>query len=230
MQSVDTQLEDLRDRILRAARDAGREPGSVRLVAVSKTRTADDIRRVARAGVRDVGENYVAEALPKIAALADCGLTWHFIGAIQSNKTRDIALHFDWVHTVDREKIARRLSDQRPATLDPLNVLIQVNVDREPQKAGVAEERLAELAGYVATLPRLRLRGLMGIPRESAVAEEQHATFRRLAQLFASCRPAHADDWDSLSMGMSADFEIAISEGATLIRLGTAIFGPRTNG
>jgi pyridoxal phosphate enzyme (YggS family) len=230
MQSVDTQLEDLRDRILRAARDAGREPGSVRLVAVSKTRTADDIRRVARAGVRDVGENYVTEALPKIAALADCGLTWHFIGAIQSNKTRDIALHFDWVHTVDREKIARRLSDQRPATLDPLNVLIQVNVDREPQKAGVLEERLAELARYVATLPRLRLRGLMGIPRESAVAEEQRTAFRRLAQLFASCRPAREGDWDSLSMGMSADFEIAISEGATLIRLGTAIFGPRTNG
>lgn len=230
MQSVDTPLEDLRERIARATRDAGRQPDSVRLVAVSKTRTADDIRRVARAGVRDVGENYVTEALPKIAALTDCDLTWHFIGAIQSNKTRDIAMHFDWVHTVDREKVARRLSDQRPAALHPLDVLIQVNIDREPQKAGVPEERLAELARYVASLPRLRLRGLMGLPRESAAAEERRAAFHRLAQLFSSCRPASAADWDSLSMGMSADFEIAISEGATLIRLGTALFGPRTNG
>ena len=228
MQSVDSNIEHVRERIASAARSAGRGAESVRLVAVSKTRGPDDIRRVARAGVRDVGENYVAEALPKIAALVDCDLTWHFIGAIQSNKTRDIALHFDWVHTVDREKIARRLSDQRPPTLDPLNVLIQVNVDREPQKAGVPEERLAELVQYVALLPRLRLRGLMTMPRETAAADEQRTAFHRLAQLFDTVRPLQTGSWDSLSMGMSADFEVAISEGATLVRLGTAIFGQRT--
>jgi len=146
---------------------------------------------------------------------------------IQSNKTRDIASAFDWVHTVDRERIARRLSEQRPADAPRLNVLLQVNVDREPQKAGVMEERLAELAEYVAGLPRLRLRGLMAIPRETSDPHEQRAAFQRLAQAFARLTMPERDDWDSLSMGMSADFEIAVSEGATLVRLGTAIFGPR---
>lgn len=228
MQSVERNLEQLRARIARAVQESGRAPDAVRLVAVSKTRSADDIRRLARAGVRDVGENYVSEALPKIAALADCDLTWHFIGAIQSNKTREIAEHFAWVHTLDREKIARRLSEQRTALRAPLNVLIQVNVDHEPQKAGIAPERLAELARYVATLPHLVLRGLMAIPAETTSVEAQRDAFRRLARLFAAARPAEASRWDSLSMGMSADFEAAIAEGATLIRLGTSLFGPRT--
>jgi pyridoxal phosphate enzyme (YggS family) len=198
------------------------------LIAVSKTRSVDAIRQVARCGVSDFGENYVGEALPKIDALAEANLTWHFIGAIQSNKTRDIARRFQWVHTVDRERIAQRLSDQRPDTTAPLDVLLQVNLDREPQKAGVSEERLAELAAYVAALPRLRLRGLMAIPRESDDRTVQRDAFRRLAIAFERVRPPGLGTWDSLSMGMTADFEVAIREGATMIRLGTAIFGPRS--
>jgi len=229
MQSVHSRIDSIRERIATATLAARREIDSVRLIAVSKTRSADEIRQVAETGVSDFGENYVDEALPKIAALKDLPLRWHYIGAIQSNKTRDIAAAFDWVHTIDREKIARRLSDQRPAGSPALNVLLQVNVDREPQKAGVMEERLAELASYVAGLPRLRLRGLMAIPRETTDPDMQRAAFRHLARAFARLRLAGHDDWDSLSMGMSADYEIAIAEGATLIRLGTAIFGPRTS-
>jgi len=232
MQSVERQvaasLAEIRVRIATAARAAGRDPAAVRLVAVSKTRDAEEIRQVAGCGVRDFGENYVDEALRKIDALRDMNLTWHFVGAIQSNKTRDIALRFQWVHTVDRERIAKRLSDQRPDSSAPLDVLLQVNVDREPQKAGVSEERLAELAAYVAALPRLRLRGLMAIPRESADRKVQRDAFRRLALAFKRVRPPGRDTWDSLSMGMTADFEVAIAEGATIIRLGTAIFGPRS--
>ena len=232
MQSVERQvaasLAEIRVRIATAARAAGRDPAAVRLVAVSKTRDAEEIRQVAGCGVRDFGENYVDEALRKIDALRDMNLTWHFVGAIQSNKTRDIALRFQWVHTVDRERIAKRLSDQRPDSSAPLDVLLQVNVDREPQKAGVSEERLAELAAYVAALPRLRLRGLMAIPRESADRKVQRDAFRRLALAFKRVRPPGLDTWDSLSMGMTADFEVAIAEGATIIRLGTAIFGPRS--
>ena len=232
MQSVERQvaasLAEIRVRIATAARAAGRDPAAIRLVAVSKTRDAEEIRQVAGCGVRDFGENYLDEALPKIDALRDMNLTWHFVGAIQSNKTRDIALRFQWVHTVDRERIAKRLSDQRPDSSAPLDVLLQVNVDREPQKAGVSEERLAELAAYVAALPRLRLRGLMAIPRESADRKVQRDAFRRLALAFERVRPPGLDTWDSLSMGMTADFEVAIAEGATIIRLGTAIFGPRS--
>jgi PLP dependent protein len=231
MQSVErpasATLAAIRARIAAAARAAGRDPAAIRLIAVSKTRSADEIRQVAASDVSDFGENYLAEALPKIDALADARLTWHFVGAIQSNKTRDIAHRFQWVHTVDRERIAKRLSDQRPDSSAPLDVLLQVNVDREPQKAGVSEERLAELAAYVATLPRLRLRGLMAIPRESADRTVQRDAFRRLARAFEQARPPGLDTWDSLSMGMTADFEVAIAEGATMIRLGTAIFGPR---
>ena len=231
MQSVErpvsASVSEIRARIASAARAAGRDPGKIRLIAVSKTRSAADIRQIARCGVSDFGENYLAEALPKIDALADANLTWHFIGAIQSNKTRDIASRFQWVHTVDRERIAKRLSDQRPDSSAPLDVLLQVNVDREPQKAGASEERLAELVAYVATLPRLRLRGLMAIPRESADPAVQRDAFRRLAAAFERVRPPGLDTWDSLSMGMTADFEVAIAEGATMVRLGTALFGLR---
>jgi len=225
--SVAAAISEIRARIVSAARAANRDPASIKLIAVSKTRTAEDIRQVAALHVSDFGENYVAEALPKIDALADAGLTWHFIGAIQSNKTRDIATRFQWVHTVDRERIAKRLSDQRPHSSAPLDVLLQVNVDREPQKAGASEERLAELVAYVMALPRLRLRGLMAIPRESADRTVQRDAFRRLASAFERVRPPGLDTWDTLSMGMTADFEIAIPEGATMIRLGTAIFGAR---
>jgi len=225
--SVSASIAEIRARIANAARAAGRDAAAIRLIAVSKTRSAADIRQVARCGVSDFGENYVAEALPKIDALTDANLTWHFVGAIQSNKTRDIASRFQWVHTVDRERVAKRLSDQRPDSSAALDVLLQVNVDREPQKAGASEDRLAELAAYVATLPRLRLRGLMTIPRESADRAAQRDAFRRLARAFESARPPGLDTWDTLSMGMTADFEVAIAEGATMIRLGTAIFGPR---
>src|SRR5262245_41887256 len=172
MQSVERAvaavISEIRARIVTAAHASNRDPATITLIAVSKTRSALEIGQVAACGVRDFGENYVAEALPKIDALGGEPLTWHFIGAIQSNKTRDIASRFQWVQTVDRERIAKRLSDQRPHSSAPLDVLLQVNVDREPQKAGVSEERLAELVAYVRALPRLRLRGLMAIPRESA--------------------------------------------------------------
>ncbi len=194
---------------------------------MSKTRTAREIEGVIEAGVADIGENYLAEAMPKIAALAQRTVRWHFIGAIQSNKTHGIASAFDWVHTVDRDKVARRLSQQRHADAPPLNVLLQVNVDDEPQKAGVSVEGLSELVGYVARLPRIALRGLMAIPRETQDAGDKRASFRRLAQLFEMHRPIGRNSWDTLSMGMSGDFELAIEEGATLIRVGTAIFGER---
>jgi len=232
MQSVErpvsAAISEIRARIAGAAHASNRDPATITLIAVSKTRSALEIRRVAACGVRDFAENYLAEALPKMDALADAGLTWHFVGAIQSNKTRDIASRFHWVHTVDRERIAKRLSDQRPHSSAPLDVLLQVNVDREPQKAGASEERLAELVAYVTALPRLRLRGLMAIPRESADRTVQRDAFRRLAIAFERVRPSGLDTWDTLSMGMTADFEVAIAEGATMIRLGTAIFGPRS--
>jgi pyridoxal phosphate enzyme (YggS family) len=210
-----------------AATNAGRDPETVRLLAVAKTRTAAEIRDAVAAGVPDIGENYLNEAEPKIAALTGTAVTWHFIGAIQSNKTRGIAANFDWVHTVDRARIAARLSTQRAPDTAPLNVLLQVNVDAEPQKAGVSAEGLSELAAHVSSLPRLKLRGLMAIPRDTDDVDQKRLSFRRLAQLFADYRPADAGHWDTLSMGMSADFELAIAEGATLIRIGTAIFGPR---
>ncbi len=227
MQSVSNSIARVRERIAVAARAAGRDPAEIQLVAVAKTRSADEIRDAVLAGVPDIGENYVDEALPKIEALTDCVARWHFIGAVQSNKTRRIATRFDWVHTVDRPKIARRLSEQRDANAAPLNVLLQVNVDEEPQKAGASVDGLSELAHYVASLPRLNLRGLMAIPRETADLEKRRASFRRLAKLFEELRPVEPNQWDTLSMGMSDDFEIAIAEGATLVRIGTAIFGER---
>src|SRR5690606_28609504 len=173
----------------------------------------------------DIGENYLQEALPKQAALADLPLTWHFIGPIQSNKTRDIASHFAWVHSVDRDRIARRLNDQRPGHLPPLNVCIQVNIDDEDSKSGVTPEEVPALAALIHSLPRLQLRGLMTIPRADA-ADGNRAAFRRLAMTLSQLRHTIAAP-DTLSMGMSDDFEVAIAEGATLIRLGTALFGPR---
>ena len=178
-------------------------------------------------GITEFGENYLNDALPKIDALRDLSLQWHFIGAIQSNKTRDIAHHFQWVQTLDRAKIAQRLSDQRPDDADALDVLIQVNIDDEPQKAGIAPDALAEFAPHVLKLPRIRLRGLMSIPRPEVDPEVQRIAFRRMRELFERAKPAGATHWDTLSMGMTQDFETAIAEGATMIRIGTALFGPR---
>ena len=208
---------------------ANRDPESVALLAVSKTRTAEEVRAACKAGARHFGENYLQDALPKLDALSDHrDLVWHFIGAIQSNKTREIGTRFDWVHTLDRAKIARRLNAARPEDRDALNVCIQVNLHDEPQKAGIAPAQLPELLTEISTLERLRLRGLMIIPATEVAPE---TAFAQLAELFAAARnqlpaPMHAN-WDTLSMGMSGDYPAAIRCGSTLVRIGTALFGPR---
>jgi pyridoxal phosphate enzyme (YggS family) len=219
-------LEAARRRIALAAERAGRVPDSVTLVAVSKTKPASLLRAAWHCGQRRFGENYVQEAIPKIEALDDLAPEWHFIGPIQSNKTAAIAGRFDWVHSIDRIKIARRLSAQRPSALPPLQCCLQVNVSGETTKAGLAIGRVAELAAIVAELPGLCLRGLMAIPARAADIEAQRRDFRRVYTEFESLR-ARGFVLDTLSMGMSADLETAIAEGATLVRVGTAIFGPR---
>ena len=203
-----------------------REPDSVTLLAVSKTRSADELRTIAAEGITRFGENYLQEALDKMAELADLSLEWHFIGPIQSNKTRSIAEHFNWVHSVDRWKIARRLSDQRPDGLPPLNVCLQVNIDREPQKAGVAPEQAAELARQCVELSGIRLRGLMCIPLPPSEDHDPASSYERMLTLFTELKSAGLN-LDTLSMGMSADLESAIMHGSTMVRVGTDLFGPR---
>ncbi|NIE65615.1 YggS family pyridoxal phosphate-dependent enzyme [Burkholderia sp. Ax-1719] len=221
-------LEAVRQRIATAARNADRAPESVELLAVSKTFPAEDVRAVHAAGQRAFGENYVQEAVDKIEALADlrASLEWHFIGPLQSNKTRPVAERFDWVHSVDRLKIAQRLSEQRPASMALLNVCLQVNVSGEDSKSGVAPEEAVEIAHAIAALPNLRLRGLMSIPEPAQTLDEQRVPHRRLRELFDALR-ADGLALDTLSMGMSADLEAAVLEGATIVRVGTAIFGAR---
>jgi len=220
-------------RIAAAAAAAGRPPGAVRLLAVTKTHPAARIAEAEAAGQRAFGENYVQEALEKMDALAQLigerrarALEWHLIGPLQSNKTRAAAERFDWVQSVDREKIARRLSEQRPAALAPLNVLIEVNLSGEASKSGVAGQDAAALARAVAALPRLRLRGLMAIPAPSSEVAVQRARFRAVRELFERLS-AEGLELDTLSMGMSDDMEAAIAEGATMVRIGSAIFGAR---
>ncbi|WP_312591536.1 YggS family pyridoxal phosphate-dependent enzyme [Stutzerimonas nitrititolerans] len=223
MSTIANNIAKVAARIREAAQAAGRNPDTVGLLAVSKTQPAEAIREANGAGLSDFGENYLQEALEKQADLADLALTWHFIGPIQSNKTRAIAEHFDWVHSVDRLKIAQRLSEQRSTELPPLNVCLQVNVSGEASKSGCAPQDVAELARTIATLPNLRLRGLMAIPEPTDDRAEQHAAFARLRQL----QQALALELDTLSMGMSQDLEAAIAEGATWVRIGTALFGAR---
>ncbi|GAB6068686.1 YggS family pyridoxal phosphate-dependent enzyme [Methylothermus subterraneus] len=194
------------------------------LVAVGKTHPPEVLLQAYRAGIRHFGENYLQEALAKQKALAHLDITWHFIGPIQANKTRAIASCFHWVHSVDRLKVARRLSEQRPDFLPPLNVCLQVNISGEASKAGIRPEEVRELAEAVLALPRLRLRGLMAIPAPAEDFAAQRAPFRRLRELFEACADLGLD---TLSMGMSADLEAAIVEGATLVRVGSALFGPR---
>src|SRR5690606_1073558 len=198
-----------------------------RLLAVSKTWPAADVREATRCGQRAFGENYVQEGVAKIEALADLDLEWHFIGPLQSNKTRQVAEHFAWVHTVDRLKIAERLSAQRPEHLPPLQVCVQVNVSGEASKSGVAPEEAAALAHAVAGLPRLQLRGLMAIPEPTEDAARLAAQFAVLRTLFETLK-AEGLPLDTLSMGMSHDLESAIAAGATMVRVGTAIFGARS--
>jgi pyridoxal phosphate enzyme (YggS family) len=228
MASIELKLQQLRQRIADACTLVQRPVQSVTLLAVSKTFGADVVRQARAAGQYAFGENYVQEALDKIAALGDLrpAIEWHLIGPLQSNKTRESAAAFDWVHTIDRLKIAQRLSDQRPPQLPPLQVCVQVNVSGEASKGGVPPAEALPLARAVAALPRLRLRGLMSIPEPVPGLEAQRRPHRRLHELFdALC--AHGLALDTLSMGMSDDLEAAIAEGATLVRVGSAIFGAR---
>ena len=226
MSTIAENIAKVRARIREAAQASQRDLATIGLLAVSKTKPAQAIREAHAAGIGDFGENYLQEALGKQQELADLDLIWHFIGPIQSNKTKQIAEHFQWVHSVDRLKIAKRLSDQRPAHLPPLNICLQVNVSGEASKAGCKPEELAALAQAVTQLPQLRLRGLMTIPEPTDDRTEQHAAFARLREL----RDNLNLDLDSLSMGMSHDLEAAIAEGATWVRIGTALFGARDYG
>ena len=219
--------ETLLARIGRAEAASGRPPGSTRLLAVGKTRDAGEIRALAALGQRCFGENYLQEAEEKIMQLRDISLEWHFIGRIQSNKTRPIAEHFDWVHSLASLKHARRLSAQRPPHLPPLNICLQVNISKDPAKAGVASEALPELARAIAPLERLKLRGLMAIPSRSSQFEQQRRPFHDLRNCFEDLQ-GQGFALDTLSMGMSNDMEAAIAEGATMVRIGTDIFGTRT--
>lgn len=223
MSTIANNIAKVATRIREAAQAVGRDPGTVGLMAVSKTQPAAAIREAHEAGLLDFGENYLQEALEKQAELADLPLVWHFIGPIQSNKTKPIAEHFDWVHSVDRLKIAQRLSNQRPTELPPLNVCLQINVSGESSKSGCAPADAAELARAIAGLPNLRLRGLMAIPEPTDDPVEQHAAFARVRQLQQQIDA----ELDCLSMGMSQDLEAAIAEGATWVRIGTALFGAR---
>ncbi|AXA92385.1 YggS family pyridoxal phosphate-dependent enzyme [Massilia sp. YMA4] len=230
MSTITENLQAVAEAIGAATAEARRPRDSVRLLAVSKTFGPEAVIEAARAGQRAFGENYVQEGIDKIAAvnaaLPDASLEWHFIGPIQSNKTRPIAEHFDWVHTVEREKIAQRLAEQRPAAREPLNVCLQVNISGEASKSGVAPGEVAALARVVAGLPQLRLRGLMAIPEPTEDFAAQRAAFAALRALYDELC-AQGFVLDTLSMGMSADLRAAIIEGATIVRVGSAIFGAR---
>ncbi len=230
MSSIAANLQQVRQRITRSCHDAGRPAQSVTLLAVSKTFGATPIREAFAAGQRDFGENYVQEALAKMDALAElrAELRWHFIGPLQSNKTRGVAERFDWVHSVDRLKIAQRLAEQRPAALPPLQLCLQVNISGEASKSGLGPDEVFAVAQAVAALPaeRVRLRGLMAIPEPAGDVEAQRRPHRALRELLDALN-ARGLALDTLSMGMSADLEAAVTEGATIVRIGTAIFGAR---
>lgn len=227
MSDIAQQLRAVRERIAAAARASGRDPGAVQLLAVSKTKPAAAVATAYAAGQRAFGESYVQEALDKIATLAELDIEWHFIGRLQSNKTRAVAEHFAWVHSLSELRHAERLATQRPAALGPLNVCLQVNLSGEDSKGGVSAAGLAPLAQAVAALPGLRLRGLMTLPDPDRPRVTQRATFRRLGEL-RNALNADGLGLDTLSMGMSDDLEDAVAEGATWVRIGTAIFGSRS--
>ena len=226
MIGVTENLRKIRDLLHVAAIEANRDPAGVRLLAVSKKQPLEKIREAYAAGQREFGENFVQEGVEKIAAMDKDDITWHFIGHLQSNKTRVVAENFDWVHTIDKLKTARRLSEQRPDGLPPLNVCLQVNVDDEESKSGVTPEALPELAAACAKLPNIRLRGLMCVPAIREEPDAQRMPFAALRELAEKLRTDGVDT-DTLSMGMTADFRAAILEGATIVRIGTALFGER---
>jgi pyridoxal phosphate enzyme (YggS family) len=227
MSTIADRLAQVRMRIAQAATAAGRDPTSIRLLAVSKTHPIADLEAALAAGQTAFGESYLQDVLPKIEAIGERA-EWHFIGPIQSNKTRQIASHFAWVHSVDRLKIAQRLSEQRPAGVPPLNVCLQVNTSGETTKRGVSPDETRSLAKAVAALPHLRLRGLMTIPARAQDIKQQRQPFAQLRRLLEQLN-ANGFELDTLSMGMSNDLEAAITEGATLVRIGSAIFGPRSS-
>jgi pyridoxal phosphate enzyme (YggS family) len=226
MTTIASNLHSVRERIARACAAAGRDVNEVTLLPVAKTFGADAVREAFAAGETAFGENYIQEAVEKQALLGDLAIAWHCIGPIQSNKTRLVAEHFDWAHTIDRPKIAQRLAEQRPAGRPPLNVCLQVNIDGGATKSGIAPGDALALAREVAALPRLRLRGLMTIPEPAEAFEAQLAVHRRARALFDELRAAGLP-LDTLSMGMTADLEAAIHAGSTMVRIGTAIFGTR---
>jgi len=223
---VTENLRKIRDLLDKAAVDAGRRPEDIHLLAVSKKQSLDKIVEAATAGQRDFGENTVQEGTEKVTKLAEKGLNWHFIGHLQSNKTRIVAEHFDWVHTIDKLKIAERLSSQRPDSRGDLNVCIQVNIDSESTKSGATRSDVMDLAQEIATLPRLKLRGLMCLPAIRESFDEQRVPFATLRE-YAQMLRKQGLDIDTLSMGMTGDYRAAIFEGATIVRIGTAVFGPR---
>ena len=226
MQNIEKNLSRVRQQIEQAAHEFAREPSQISLLAVSKRKPVADIRAAYACGQREFGENYLQEAQEKIADLADLDIHWHFIGAVQSNKTRPLATGFDWVHCIDRYKIAKRLSEQRPESLRALNLCIQVNIDGEASKSGIALEEVPELASKIAVLPNIRLRGLMAIPAPRDDFESQRKSFALLSDMLKQLNQQGLQ-CDTLSMGMSHDMAAAIAEGATLVRIGTAIFGER---
>lgn len=223
---VTENLRLIRDLLAKADHDAGRGDAPVKLLAVSKKQPVSAILAAAEAGQRDFGENFVQEGLEKVAATGHLDLIWHFIGHLQTNKTRPVAEHFDWVHTIDRFKVAKRLSEQRPGHLDDLNICLQVNIDNEPSKSGIRAADVLPLAKEVAQLPQLHLRGLMCLPSDRSDFEQQRIPFARMRQLLEQLHAAGLAV-DTLSMGMSGDYRAAIFEGSTIVRIGTAIFGAR---
>ncbi|PHM44675.1 YggS family pyridoxal phosphate enzyme [Xenorhabdus mauleonii] len=227
MNNIEQNIQDVRNHITLAAQKCGRIPEQITLLAVSKTKPAGDIAKAIAAGQREFGENYVQEGVEKIQHFSNRNdLVWHFIGPLQSNKSRLVAENFDWCHTIDREKIAQRLSEQRPENMAPLNVLIQINISGEESKSGILLEDLTELAARINALPNLVLRGLMAIPAPESNPERQVAVFRLMEQAFLDLK-THYPQIDTLSMGMTDDMEAAITCGSTLVRIGTAIFGAR---
>lgn len=229
MPNIDNNITQVQRRLQQAARDAGRNPEDVLLLAVSKTRSSTQLISAIDSGIKSFGENYLQEAATKIAELDEHSLDWHFIGPLQSNKTRQVAEQFSWVHTVDRLKIAQRLSSQRPESMAPLNICLQINIDHEPSKSGFIPEEAAKLAVAIAQLPMLKLRGLMAIPKARQDIAGQRAAFAKLRKLGEEINSLldNSQKLDTLSMGMSGDLEAAIYEGATIVRVGTDIFGPR---
>lgn len=224
--SIITRFQNVKNRVHQACLDANRDPESVQLLAVSKTKPIKDIQVLSENGQKSFGENYVQESLAKIEVFPD--LEWHFIGPIQSNKTKPIAENFEWVHSVDRLKIAQRLSMQRPIDLPPLNILLEVNISGQSSKAGFNAQEILEFAPQIAELPNLRLRGLMAIPQQADSLEQQRRPFAKMQQLLKQLQQQYPDwELDTLSMGMSSDLEAAIHEGATIVRIGTDIFGAR---